>query len=127
MGTASLPLKLTVAGSAIRLVVTAPTGPVRQGTQVELPITIERLYNYADPVQVRIVIPGGVEGITAATATIPRGKSDAKLAVTLGPAATLGVHKLTVNAIARLSGLELPATQEIELKVEPAAPAEPAP
>jgi hypothetical protein len=121
VGFPSPPLKLTVTASAIRLQVAAPAEPVRPGTKVELAITLERLYDYNDPVQVRINIPDELNDIRAAIVTIPRGKSEGKLAVTLGEAATPGAHRLTVNAIARLGGQELPTTQEILLTVEPAA------
>jgi hypothetical protein len=125
LGVPSPPLKLTVTGTAIRLQVAAPTEPVRAGTKVELPITLERLYDYADPVQVRVIVPNELNDIRSAILTIPRGKSDGKLAVTLGEGATLGAHRLTVNAIARLGGQELPTTQEIVLTVEPAPAAAP--
>jgi hypothetical protein len=72
-------------------------------------------------VQVRVSIPNELNDIRAAIVTIPREKSEGKLAVTLGDAATPGAHRLTVNAIARLGGQELPNTQEIVLTVEPAA------
>ncbi len=121
LGVASLPIKLTVTASPIRLKVAAPTDPVRPGTKVELAIELERLYDYAEPVQVRLSIPNELNDIRAAVVTIPRGKNDAKLAITLGEGATLGAHKLAVIAVARLGGQELPITQEIVLTVEPAA------
>ena len=120
LGAASLPLKLTVTASPIRLKVASPTEPVRPGTKVDLAIDIERLYDYTEPVQVRLSIPNELNDIRAAVVTIPRGKNDAKLAVTLGEEATPGAHKLAVIAVARLGGQELPITQEIVLTVEPA-------
>jgi hypothetical protein len=103
-----------------------PAEPVRQGTSIELPIALERLYGYNETVQVRLKAPDGVEGIQAGVLTIQRGKSDGTFPVTLTPTATLGLHKLVVTAIARIGGQELPVTQEIELNVQPAeaAPAQ---
>ena len=123
LGVPAPPLKLTVTASPIRFTVAAPVEPARPGTKVELSIALERLYGFAEPVQVRLSIPHELSGIRAAIITIPRGKSEAKLAITLTEEATPGTHHLTVNAIARLGGQELPITQEIVLTVEP--PAEP--
>jgi hypothetical protein len=121
LGVPSPPLKLTVTASPIRLAVGAAAEPARAGTKVELPITLERLYGYNESVQVRLSIPSELNDIRAGVVTIPRGKSEGKLAVTLGEAATLGAHRLTVTAIARLGGQELSTTQETVLTVEPAA------
>ncbi len=57
LGIASPAVKLVVVGSTIRLAVTPPGEPARQGTRIELPITIERLYGYSEPVQVRRGVP----------------------------------------------------------------------
>jgi hypothetical protein len=121
LGFPSPPLKLTVTASPIRFAVAAPAEPARPGTKVELTVTIERLYGYNDSVQVRATIPNELNDIRSGMVNIPRGKSDGKLVITLGEGATPGAHRLTVNAVARLGGQELPATQEILLTVEPAA------
>ena len=71
LGCASLPLKLSVAATPLRLQVTAPAEPVRRGTKVELAIVIERLFGYADSVQVRLAIPRELDDIRAAIITIP--------------------------------------------------------
>ncbi len=83
---------------------------------------IERLYNYAESVQVRVSIPNELNGIRAGVAMIPRGQSEGKLSITLGDDATPGTHKFTVTATSKLGGHEIPNTQEIVLTVEPPAP-----
>ncbi|HTU26562.1 MAG TPA: PPC domain-containing protein, partial [Pirellulales bacterium] len=122
IGIPSPPLDIAVTASPIRLAVDVPAEPAPQGSKVELAIKLERLYDYNDPVQVRVSIPGELEGVRAAVINIPRGQSEGKLAITLAENATLGVHKLTLNAIARLGGQELPNTREFQLTVAPAAP-----
>jgi hypothetical protein len=96
----------------------AATAAVKQGGQVELPVTIARLYGFAEAVQVQAVVPGGVQGVTIAPVPVPAGQADVKLVVQAAANATPGAHAITIKAIAPFNGQQLTVEQPVTLTVE---------
>ncbi|HEV7223882.1 MAG TPA: PPC domain-containing protein [Pirellulales bacterium] len=107
----------TVTPSPVTFAATAPPA-VKQGAQVEFPIKLTRLYNYADPVQLQIALPNGVGGINIPAVTVPAGQVDAKIIVQVAANATPGTHQLTVKAISTLNGQQTTIEQPVNLAVE---------
>ena len=124
--------KLGMPSGAINLKVTATTitidtsvavPPFKQGQKGELLVKINRLYGYADPVQLKVNLPGELKGIKISAGQIEKDQTEGKLAIELAADATVGTHKIPLQAIAKLSGQDLPVTQEITLTIEKAEPA----
>lgn len=103
--------------SPIALAATAPPA-VKQGAQVEFPVKLTRLYNYADAVQLQIALPAGVGGINIPAVTIPAGQVDGKIVAQAAANATPGTHQLTIKAIATLNGQQVAIDQPVNLVVE---------
>ncbi len=112
----SLPITLVVTPAPIK-VSDVPAQQVSQGAKVELPVKLTRLYDFKDPVDLSLVVPATVKGVTAAKLTIPRDGTDAKLALETKPDATPGEHKLTLQAALKLNGQEIKVDQPLTLKV----------
>ena len=109
-------LKVTAAPITMALAPAATT--VKQGATLELPITIARLYDFADAVQVKTKLPAGVAGIKIAEVAIPTGQTQGKILIEVAADATPGTHAINVQAIAKYNGQELPAVQDLAVTVE---------
>lgn len=112
----SLPITLKVTPAPIK-VNDVPAQQLTQGAKVEVPVKLARFYDFKDPVDLNLVVPGSVKGVTAAKLTIPRDGTDAKLALETKPDATPGEHKLTLQAALKLNGQEIKVDQPFVLKV----------
>jgi hypothetical protein len=102
------------------ITVAAPAQPaaVKQGDKVEVTVTIARLYDYKDPVDLELVVPQGVAGLKAAKVTIPAGQNEGKLTIEAAANATAGAQQLTVRGTARFNGQALTADQTLPVTVE---------
>lgn len=105
--------------SPITLTITAPAAQ-KPGTQVELPIVVNRLFGYADAVNLELVPPPGVAGLKAAAVVVAAGVNDGKLLLELGADATPGTHTVTVRGTATFNGQALQSDQTFTLTIEPA-------
>jgi hypothetical protein len=112
----SLPITLVVTPAPIKVGEVA-VQQVSQGAKVEVPVKLTRLYDFKDPVDLSLVVPGGVKGVSAAKLTIPRDGTEAKLALETKPDATPGEHKLTLQAALKLNGQDIKVDQPLTLKV----------
>lgn len=113
---------LKVTAAPITMNVTPATGAVKQGASIELPIAISRLYGFADAVQIKVKLPGGVKDLKVADVAVPADQTAGKLVVEAGQAATPGAHTISVQATAKFNGQDLSVAQEVPVTVEaPAA------
>lgn len=118
------PVALPVYDTACVLKFAASPVAVRPGSQVDVPVTIERLHKYAGPLTVELVPPKGVGGLAASNVTVAAGASSAKL-VLKSDKNTKPATGLTflVRATARVGNASLKT--EVDLPVNVAAAAEP--
>ncbi|MCI0462592.1 MAG: PPC domain-containing protein [Gemmataceae bacterium] len=102
----STPLVLTVLPKQVAtLSVANPNATAKAGTQVEMVVRVNRQYDYAGPFKVELVLPKGVEGLSADPVEIPAGQNEAKLLVRVAPNAPPGNRQnLTIRAAATIEG-----------------------
>jgi len=112
---------LKVTAGPIHLSTTQPTAAIKQGTTIELPVTIQRLYGFADAVQLKATPPKD-SGLTIADATIPAGQNEGKLQIVVSKDAAPTARVLTIQAVAKFNGQDLPITQDVTVTVEAATP-----
>lgn len=118
----SPPLAIKVAAAPVNLKLAAATaGPVKQGEMVELPVSIERLYGFADVTQVVLTVPQNFKGLSG-TVDLAAGVADGKLAIVAAKDAPVGKHTLQVTAKMSFNGQAVETSLPIEVTVE-AAPA----
>ena len=90
-------LKITPAPFELKL---APaTVSVKPGTRIELPVTIQRLYGFADPVQVQFSA-ANVAGLSPAPIAIAAGKTDGRIVIEAPVNAPPGTYAATMQATA---------------------------
>jgi len=113
---------IKVAEAPIAFAAPQPAATIKQGANLEVPVTVNRLFGYAEPITVELVPPGGVSGVSAAAVTIPAGQTQSKLMIQAAAGATAGAHAFVVRATARPGGQALPINQNLPLTVEAAPP-----
>jgi hypothetical protein len=119
----SLPIALTVAEAPVNLKLGAATaGPVKQGETVELPVSIERLFGFADAAEVVLTVPKNFKGLSGNLA-LAAGAADGKLSIVAAKNAPVGKHALQVTAKVKFNGQAVETSLPLEVTVE-AAPAE---
>ncbi|HTN77855.1 MAG TPA: PPC domain-containing protein [Pirellulaceae bacterium] len=114
---ASLPVKVRILATPLKLTAASPSAAVKQGDKLELPVTIERLFGFADTVEVVLESPG-VNGLTVPKADIPKDQTQGKLMLTAGKDATPGEHKVTIRAKARFNNVQVETTQPLIVNIE---------
>jgi hypothetical protein len=98
----STPIVITVRPNAVN-VTTAPAngGAVKQGSKVEVKVTVQRVNNFAGPVTLEFVPPPTVAGLTADKVTIPADKNEGVVTINVAADATVGQ---IANAVIRATG-----------------------
>ena len=91
---------------------------VKQGEKVEVTVTINRLYAFADQVTTTAVIPGGVAGLTIPKVEIAGGQNQVKLAIAVAENATVGQHELIVRLTLKLNNQNLTVERPLTLVVQ---------
>jgi len=106
------PLTIKITPAPVTIKPPADELRLEQGASVNLPLTIERKYDYQDQVSLTASIPGGVSGLSFKNTSVPKGQQKCDLALTAASNATPGVHELTLTASMRVNNqtvtIELP-------------------
>ncbi|MHB8521787.1 MAG: COG1470 family protein [Limisphaerales bacterium] len=110
-------IRLKVTAAPITLSAEAPVSPLAPGSKLDLPVTIERLYQFTDPVELDLVAPKGLAGLSAPKVTIPKGQNHVTLVIVAAPKATPGNHTLTLRAALKLNNQDLQIEQAIGLRI----------
>ena len=118
----STTVTLKVTPAPITMPAKVPPAVVKQGEKVEIPVNITRLYKYPGQVNLRIVLPSGVGGLSIPNASIPQNKTSSKIVITAAANATPGKHELTVRATLNINGQNLTVDQSVLLTVQKVEP-----
>jgi hypothetical protein len=120
---ASTPIKLKIAATPINLTATNPPAAVKQGEKQELIAKLERLYGFAEQVELRFELPPGVQGLSAQQVNVNKDQGEGKLEIAAAANATPGAHVCTVKARGRFNNVQVESSAEVTITVE-AKPAE---
>ena len=115
---ASTPIKLKIVGSPIALTVNNPPAAVKQTEKIELPVTINRLYNFAEQVELTLQPPQGVQGLSIQQVNVPNGQTEGKLEINAAQNATPGQHACVVKAKGRFNNVQVETTAPVTITVE---------
>lgn len=118
----SSPIKMRVADSPVKATIGQNPATVKQGEKLELPVSVERLYGFADGVEVIAELPGGVGGINVPKIDIPKEQGQGMLTFTLNKDATVGEHNVRLRIRTRFNNVQSELEQYVTVRVE-AAPA----
>lgn len=114
----STPIKLRIVATPIVFNAAAVGGAVKQGEKQTLTANINRLYNFADAVEISFEPPQGVQGLSANKVSIPKEQAEGKLEIVAAANATPGDHNVVVRAKGRFNNVEVQATTNVVVKVE---------
>ena len=119
MAAHSRALDLTIHPSPILLTTRERPWHIRAGANLELPLSIERLFNYADPVEIGLEVPIHIVGIEAESATIPKGEKTSSLLVRLAADLDPGDYPLKLKATFQLNDQEIQVEEPLTIRVLP--------
>ncbi len=96
-----------------------PNNTAKLGTTAELPLKLDRQFDYAGPFKVKFAPPMGVTGVTADEITVPAGKGeDAKLAIRVAADAKLGaVSNGVVTVTGTFAGKDIATETKVNFNI----------
>lgn len=115
---ASTPVRLRIRPSPFDLTPAAPGSPVKQGQKQELVVKIERLFGFADSVDLTLEAPQGVPNLAAGKLTLKKDEGEAKLEVSAGDNTPPGQHTCTIRAKGRFNNMAVESTATVMVTVE---------
>ncbi len=115
----STPIKLRIHPHPFNFTASAPAAAIKQGEKGELPVKVERLFGFADNVEIMFEPPTqGVKGLPAQRATWNKDQSEGKLEVTAAVDATPGQHPCTIRCRGRFNNVQVETTATVMVTVE---------
>jgi hypothetical protein len=114
----STPIKLRVHQSPIKLAFSARPVRLQPGNKQDVPLRVDRLYGFADDVELTLDPPSGVSGLTAQKITLKKDQSQAKLELAAADNVTPGTHNCTLHARARFNNVQVETTMPLTVNVE---------
>ena len=111
----STPIALKLAAAPITLATGGSIGPLTPGDKAEIPVSVKRLYGFADPVELSVELPKGLTGVKVAAVTLPKDKTEAKLALETTGDAKPGSVTLTLHAKLKFNNQDLSLTEPVAL------------
>jgi hypothetical protein len=105
----SLPVTISIVPKQLAAVaLTPPNAQAKPGATVEVVVKLTRMYDYAGEFKVALVQPPNAKGIEAPEVTIPAGKDEAKLVLTIAGDAAVGNRgDLLVRATTKYNNVDI--------------------
>jgi hypothetical protein len=114
----STPIKLKI--HAAPMVVTPAAGTaVKQGEKAPLTVKLERLFGFAEAVDLTLETPG-LNGVSAAKLTAKKEEGEVKLELAADKNAPPGEHSVTVRAKAKFNNMNVETSVPVVIKIDPA-------
>ena len=124
------PRKIRMAAHSRALDVTIHPAPIvltgqeklrhsRAGANLELPLSIDRLFDYAEPVEIGLKVPTHIVGIQAESVTIPKSETTAALLIRLSSDLDPGDYPLMLEATLQLNEQEIQVEEPLTIRVHP--------
>lgn len=113
----STPVRLRINASPLKLSASALSAPLQPGAKQELPISLERLYGFADQVELTLEPPAAAQGLTAQKLTLKKEDSQGKLELVAADNATPGTYACTLRAKARFNNVQVESTATVNIAI----------
>ncbi|HND52864.1 MAG TPA: hypothetical protein PLV92_10725, partial [Pirellulaceae bacterium] len=117
----STPVKIRVVPSCLKIAPAAPNVAAKQGDKAAVDVKLERLFGFADAVEVTFEPPQGVAGLAAPKISIANGQAAGKLELTVDKNATVGEHSVTIRAKAKFNNVNVESVEKVVVKVDKAS------
>ena len=90
---------------------------ISKGGSAEVPVELERLFGFAEAVELSLVPPQGVPGFEAKPVSVAKGQGAGKLALNAKPEAPDGDHAFVLLAKMNFNGVACELRQPVQVKV----------
>lgn len=114
----TMPVTVRIAPAPITLAAAAPSSPVKPGDKPEIPVTINRLFGFAENVSLSIVPADPAGGLKSNEISVNKDQPTGKLVLEVAPNAKPGDQAITLRAKLNLNGQALTVDQPLVVKVE---------
>jgi hypothetical protein len=111
------PITLKIAAAPIELALSSPSMSMKKSSKAEVPVKLTRLYGFKDPVEISLVVPDAVKGLSAQKVTIPADQTESKIVLETSTDASVKEQKVNVLAVAKLNGKELKVEQPLTISI----------
>jgi predicted nucleic acid-binding Zn-ribbon protein len=118
LGYPSTPVTIKITPAPITIAISPPAAALKQGGKLELPITINRLYGFTNPVQFNVQLPGGVGGLNIPQVTIAADQNQGMLVINAANNGTAGRHELRLQANLQFNNQNLQVLQSLPITIE---------
>lgn len=118
------PITIRVVDYPVKLKLSAEQFSVKQGDKLEIPLSVERFYEFNQPVNFQVIQPQGVAGLQMGNISIPNGTADGKIMVMAQPNATPGNHAVILRVTLNFNGQDLSFDRPFNVSVEEVKPAQ---
>ena len=108
---------LKITSAPLTLAVTAPAAALAPGAQAEVPVTVARLYGFADPLEVELIVPEAAKGLSAAKLALPADQSAGKFVLAAAADAAPGKHALVARTKFKFGGVDFQIDQPVTIEV----------
>jgi hypothetical protein len=122
--TISPPVRLRITGTPLKLTVD-PAQATRSGQSVAVPVKVQRLYGFADKVELRLGLPRGIAGLEAGTASLGPDADSGTLSLAVGQSVAPGKYTVVVQARGKFNDVDVQANEPFTLHIEPAVEPQP--
>jgi hypothetical protein len=114
----STPVRLRIVASPIKLTTSENAAPLTPGGKREIEVKLERLYGFADAVELTLEPPAGAAGLSAEKVTLKKDESQTKLVIAAAADAKSGPYACTLRARGRFNNVQVETTMPVVVVVE---------
>jgi hypothetical protein len=115
----SPPIALKIGPAPIAFAAPAAEVTLKPGAKADVPVTITRLYGFADAVTLGAAVPQGVAGLSVTNGTVAPGAAEGTVAIQAAADAKPGDHVLTLAATATQNNRPVKLEQPLRVRVLP--------
>ncbi|HEY4309987.1 MAG TPA: hypothetical protein VGN12_11085 [Pirellulales bacterium] len=112
--------QVKITDGPLSLAVTPLAAAVKPGTTTEVPVTLGRLYAFAEPIEVELIVPETAKGLSAAKLAIPGDQAASKFALVAAADAAPGKHALTARTKFKFGGADFQVDAPLAVEIETA-------
>lgn len=114
----STPIKLKIDAAPYKLTAGDPAS-VKPGEKAPFAVKVERLYGFADSVELSFDAPSGVNGLKVDKVTLKKEDGEAKFEVSADKNAPAGEHTGTIRAKGKFNNMNVETSVPVVIKVNP--------
>ena len=111
------PITLKIAASPVELALGSSSVTLKKSSKTEITAKITRLYGFKDPVEISLVVPEGIKGLSAQKITIPADQVEGKIVLETSTDVPLKEQKVNFQTVAKLNGKKLKTEQPLSVTV----------